>query len=592
MTRKYNCLFFYFFVLNAPKHVYTEDVEVKLGNGVLLGKIEKSLLKENDFLAFRGIPYGEAPVGKLRFKPPVPHKGWEGTYEAYVEKPTCLQFSSRMRNGEEFGISGSEDCLFINIFTPSLKGSAPVVVFDYNDNFRTGFNGSLTYAPDFFVEEGVVVVTISHRLGLLGYLTTEDDVIPGNNGLRDFLLGLQWIQDNIKSFGGDASRVSVMGNRGGAAIAETLLYSKKAKGLFSAVMIQSGTTLEAMYFYRTPKAKAFEFGRVLKIETDDSEVLLEGLQKVEAGELLRNEIGVLDNDEFENDQHSTFPFAPTIEPENPEAVITNLPENGHIVNDVPVLIGFNSREGLDLTSHFLAMPQLVSHQIEENIVQFPIRQNYRFVNGDKAYKEAAKDILEFYFEDKSVHYGNVMEYTVYAGDVLQMYALQKAVTKLSAELQSNLYFYMFDFLGEFNENSYHISRFSRYKTENHGATIGDELCYLHLCNRIRNTYKQILKLPNVLQDVKLLKKMVRLWTNFAKSRNPTPSKDDTVLNGLIWNPVVKEANVLNYLHITKKPRMSVDPLGDRAKFWDNFLDKYSKMAVDGIVKAKETKDEL
>lgn len=450
-------------------------------------------------------------------QPPTLHEGWDGNYEAYEERPTCLQFSARKRNGEPFGISGSEDCLYINIYTPDIHGSAPVIVFDYNDNFRTGFNYSETYSPEFFVEEGVIVVTISNRLGVFGYLTTDDDVIPGNNGLRDFILGLQWIQNNIKHFGGDPDLVTLMGNRGGAGIVDILLYSHKAKGLFSAAIIMGGTSFEVTYFFKNPRDKAFELAKLLDIDANNSEELWQGLKNADAEQLLMKEVEVIDDD-VKLMQISTFPFVPIVENGSSDAVISTLTEDAKIVNDVPILIGFNSREGLDLTSHFLYQPKLLSHSVQENILQFPIRAGFRFINGDPIYKKASQEILEFYFEDKSVHYGNLLEYTVYAGDILQTYALHKAAKKLAAELESPLYYYMFDFRGQLNENTQYITRHMMFSLKHSGATIGDELCYLHLCTRIKKEYELFFKLPSEQAEIKVLKKMVRLWTNFAKSR--------------------------------------------------------------------------
>lgn len=431
-----------------------------------------------------------------------------------------MQFSSRLRNNEPFGISGSEDCLYVSVNTPDIKGNAPVIVFDYNDNFRTWFNGTDTYSPDFFIEEGVIVVTISHRLAILGYLTTEDDVIKGNNGIRDFILGLDWIKNNIENFGGDPSKVTLMGNRGGAALADILLYSEKAKGLFSAAILQSGTSLEAMYFYEDPKKKAFQLGEVLNITASDSKELIEGLQKVEAENILLAEVDILGLEHEYSDTHqiSSFPFAPTIEYDNDDGVLTTLPENGKVVNDVPIIIGFNSREGLDLISNLIFEPRLLSNQDEENILQFPVRSNFKFDRDSSKYEEATKDILEFYYEDKSLHYGNLLEHAVYIGDSLQNYAVDLAANKLAESLKSSVFYYLFDFRGQWNENSQYLATRSRSSIEHTGATVGDELCYLLVCSRIKKVYNQIINMPSEQSEMKVLKKMVRLWSNFAKTR--------------------------------------------------------------------------
>ncbi|KAJ2948616.1 hypothetical protein O0L34_g7870 [Tuta absoluta] len=563
-------------------------VEVELEQGILSGKLEESFLKQKDYYAFRGIPFAQPPVGTLRFLPPQPYENWNGTYKAYVNKPTCLQFNAKNRNAEPIGLSGSEDCLYLSVFTPGLKGNYPVVVFDYNDNFRTGFNGTNTYSPDFFIEEDVIVVTISHRLRSLGYLTTQDDIIPGNNGLRDFILGLNWVKHNVQKFGGDNTRITLMGSNGGGSLVNMLMYSKQAKGLFSAVIIQSGCALQTAYFYENPRAKAFELGKVLKIETEDSKKLLEELQKLDAAELIRNEFEVNDRESMVKNHNAAQIFVPTLETANENSIITTLPEKGNIVNDVPVLIGFNSREGLDFAAQYIQEPRVFEEVMSGLTTIFPIRADFRFDLDSLVYnRDAVKEMNDVYYNDGYVHMNNILEYAAYLGDVLVGYAVDKTAKFLAKNLESSVYYYMFDFRGLINENSEYIARHCRSSIQHWGATASDEICYLHLCSRMKKTYDELNRLPSEQTEFKVLKKMVRLWTNFAKTRNPTPSNSDDLIRSMKWEPISKDKQEAKFLHITKKLKMKKEPLGLRAKFWDEFLSKYSAMAVDGVVTDKE-----
>ncbi|XP_047996755.1 venom carboxylesterase-6-like [Leguminivora glycinivorella] len=566
--------------------------EVTLKHGVLSGKLEKTLLKKRDYHAFRGVPYAEPPIGTLRFLPPKPHQGWKGTYESHTIKPTCMQFNSRSRNGEPMGLSGSEDCLYLSVFTPSLQGQKPIVVFDYNDNFRTGFNSTDTYSPDFFLEEDVIVVTINHRLDLFGYLTTSDEVIPPNAGLKDFILALQWIRENIEQFGGDPNRVTLMGSRGGAALIHILLFSEKAKGLFSSVIMQSGTALEPIYFPSNSRHKAFMLGEQIDVSTEDSQTLLEELQKADAEKLFYKIVDLLDDKDINELQMSIFPFTPVVENDNSDAVLTSLPDNSNIINDVPILIGFNSREGLDLAFHYISSPRLVE-LTHEFFIHFPIRSGFRFDRNSTVFKEMEQEIKEFYFRDGYFHVGNILEYAVYVGDVLHNYALDYTVGKLANQLSSPLFYYMFDFKGALSENSLYISRAALNSVKNWGATVGDELCYLHVCTRIRKNYESLTKLVSEQAEIKLLRRMVRMWTNFIKTGNPTPDEKDDTLKKITWTPVNMDSKEKQYLHITKAPRMKAGPLSERAAFWENLLKKYSAMVVDGVVKDPEpSREEL
>ncbi|XP_013187500.2 esterase E4 [Amyelois transitella] len=572
-----------------------ETVKVELEQGLLSGTVESTLVKKQNYYAFKGVPYAAPPTGDLRFKPPIAHNGWEGTYDAHENKPTCLQLNSRMRLGEPFGISGSEDCLYVNVFTPDLKGSKPVVVFDYNDNFRTGFNGTKTYAPVFFMEEDVIVVTISHRLGILGYLTTEDEVIPGNNGIRDFILGLEWIKNNINKFGGDPNRVTIMGNRGGAVIANLLLYIKQARGVFNAVIMQSGSALESTIFHPNPKRATLKLAELVNITAANTKTLLEELQNVDANILLSHEADVVYSEPLETYQMAMSPFAPVIEPQYRGALITSYPEKSKVVNDVPVLVGFNSNEGLDLASPYLFRPGAIETQNEEFFFNFPIRPGFRFDINSTAYEQAIGEVRKFYFDDESINSRNILKYGNYIGDALQIYALNTAAKKLSHELISPVFYYVFDLYGMLNENTIHITKLAMADLENKGATITDELCYLHLCSRIYKKYTPLIKLDSEPTEIKVLKKMVRMWTNFAKIGDPTPKRkiQDNVLKDFIWQPVRKDTGRLNYLHINKKLKMKEDPLGIREDFWNIFLEKYSRMADnDGIVKYNVARDEF
>lgn len=422
-----------------------------------------------------------------------------------------------MRNGEKIGVSGSEDCLYLNVFTPSLSGSRAVLVFDYHDNYRTGYNGTRTYSPEFFTEEDVVIVTISHRLNVFGYLTTEDEIIPPNNGLRDYILGLEWIKANIKKFGGDPDRVTLMGCKGGGSLVNNLLYSKAAKGLFHAATMQGGTSHKAIYFPKNPKNAAFKLAEVLNIQAEDSTTLLKELQNVDHEQFFGDEIEDLEDEGFVQYQMSIYPFTPVIEKEGPEAIITVLPENGKIVNDVPILIGFNSREGLDLNSHMIMEPRVLNDLNDDIFIHMPIRTNFRFDRNNSAFESFKEEIINYYLEAGYLYYKNILEYTVYIGDIMENYPLNVAARKISRNLQSPTFFYMFDFNGVLNENMIFLAKRLRGGIQNWGASAADEICYLHLCSRIRSNYEELKKLVTVQNEFKVLRRMIRLWSNFAKT---------------------------------------------------------------------------
>ncbi|KAF8936764.1 Alpha/Beta hydrolase protein [Dissophora ornata] len=192
---------------------------------------------------FQGIRYAQAPVGSLRFAAPVPvATKWTSPLNATAFGSKCPQL------GDLPG--GSEDCLFLNVFTPKLNaqstGLLPVMFYLHGGSFTTGTGSDPAFNPAPMASRGqVVVVTINYRLGLLGFFERVDDgiartVVPGNMGVRDMVVALQWVKSNIANFGGDASQVTIFGESAGGHAVRTLLSMPAAtNGLFRAAIAQS-----------------------------------------------------------------------------------------------------------------------------------------------------------------------------------------------------------------------------------------------------------------------------------------------------------------------------------------------------------------
>ncbi|MFB9307822.1 para-nitrobenzyl esterase [Agromyces hippuratus] len=206
--------------------------------------------------AFLGIPFAEAPVGELRFAAPVPKAPWEGVRDA-------LEFGATAQRGDpgvtlipEPSVPG-ESTLNVNVFTPAPATDAalPVLVWIHGGGFFAGSPASLWYDGGRFNRDGVVTVTISYRLGFDGFGWISD--APSNRGVRDWLLALQWVQENIASFGGDPSRVTIAGQSAGGGAVLTLLGMESAQHLFHGVYAISGALADV-----TPE-RGEKFGREL-----------------------------------------------------------------------------------------------------------------------------------------------------------------------------------------------------------------------------------------------------------------------------------------------------------------------------------------
>ncbi len=214
---------------------------------------------------FRGIPYGSPVSGEGRFLPPKPAEAWEGVRDCSKNGPAAIQAGPPSISGnpsglgeyfngghpELFGVADEtkdENCLVLNVLTPGIdKAGRPVIVYIHGGGFATG-SGTLTLGADGWArEEDLVIVGVNHRLNVFGYLylgaLDPAYASSGMAGMLDLVLALQWVRDNIASFGGDPDNVTIMGESGGGMKVSTLLAMEAAHGLFSKAIVESGSNI-------------------------------------------------------------------------------------------------------------------------------------------------------------------------------------------------------------------------------------------------------------------------------------------------------------------------------------------------------------
>lgn len=211
----------------------TDTSLVRTATGMVRGVVE------SDHRLFAGIPYAAPPVGPLRFRPPAPAQAWTGIRDAKKPGPQCIQDPGA---DPEFGKQSDEDCLSLNVWTPTMTGSPrPVMVWIHGGSFSGG-SGKI-YDSRWLVSRGdIIVVTINYRLGTLGFLAhpalgSRGDV--GNYGLQDQQTAMRWVRDNIANFGGDPEQVTVAGESAGGMSVCDHLVAPGSRGLFRAAIIQS-----------------------------------------------------------------------------------------------------------------------------------------------------------------------------------------------------------------------------------------------------------------------------------------------------------------------------------------------------------------
>lgn len=221
------------------------------------GKVQGIATESATVTVFKGIPYAAPPVGDLRWKEPQPPLPWEGIRDASEFCASCIQnqIYTHLPNGpwsEEFMVQNdiSEDCLFLNIWTPAKKqnDNLAVLVYIHGGAYNEGSGAIDVYDGEELAKKGIIVLTINYRLGPFGFLahpelTAESpNHASGNYGILDQVAALRWIRDNIGAFGGDPSRVTIAGQSAGAGSVRLLIASPLATGLFNGAITESGSS--------------------------------------------------------------------------------------------------------------------------------------------------------------------------------------------------------------------------------------------------------------------------------------------------------------------------------------------------------------
>ncbi|KAL7015547.1 hypothetical protein ACKWTF_016513 [Chironomus riparius] len=298
MKNKQNFLLIFFSFCGVNSEVVGSKAPiVETTNGWIVGKTFKTTnLKEFD--GFLGIPFAKPPVGNLRLRDPEPYTETfteHNPYFATEEKAHCMQKNYLLPNPS---VTGVEDCLYLYVYRPKCKLSVrkcqrplPVIVYIHGGAFFAGAAGPSLIGADYFMDtEDVIFVTMSYRLGPLGFLSTGDDNMSGNFGLKDQTLAMKWVKENIENFGGDPNNISLMGQSAGASSVHLHMMSNLSKNLFNKAIILSGNgNGPYAYVLKNPLKQAIDFAKaagIKKAQGMSNNALSEELRKVDATKLL------------------------------------------------------------------------------------------------------------------------------------------------------------------------------------------------------------------------------------------------------------------------------------------------------------------
>ncbi|XP_031345692.1 esterase FE4-like [Photinus pyralis] len=533
------------------------SIEIK--QGILNGKFMRAR-NGKEFSAFLGIPYAKPPVKDLRFKPPISADPWEGVRDATTLPPSCPQ-KDRYQKGVK--VVGDEDCLFVNIYTPQLHKDEsdlyPVMVFIHGGGFYFG-TGTM-YGPDYLLEKDIILVTFNYRIGALGFLSTGDDVVPGNNGFKDQSLAIKWVSENIAAFGGDPKKITLFGEAAGGASAHFHYFSPLSHGLFSSAISQSGTAFNiwSLADRSLVATKASKLATALGCSSADNKVMVECMRLIEPSEIIEK-----DKIFMEWDIEPFIPFKPVVEVEHEGAFLARHPleivQNGGYAQ-LPWVTGVNGNEGVIKVAALNKNPD----RIVELDQEFNRIMGIIFEKG-ASFENAAKRIRKFYFGEQSINNSTLFNLVDMFSDYLFFVGVETAVDLHLKHSNQPVYYYFFN-----HQSPNSFSRVVGVSNEPYGASHADELPLLFPLEFLFENRKQ------TELDRRMSKLMTELWTNFARLGNPTPAPTPEI--STLWEPVKSED--LEYLYIGGGLHTAKKLLPERIRFWK-----------DELMTANHLKDEL
>jgi para-nitrobenzyl esterase len=238
------------FIISGVMHPLFSADRVRIANGVL----ESTAAPKDGVRSFKGIPFGQPPVDDLRWREPQPVKNWKGVRNADQFGPRCMQRTSPNADYWFRSNGMSEDCLYLNVWTPakSRKEKLPVLVYIFGGGFQNGDGSEPRYDGENMARRGMVAVSINYRTNIFGFfvhpeLTKESPHhAAGNYGLLDQVAALQWVQKNIAAFGGDPRHVTIAGESAGSISVSGLMASPLSRGLIAGAIGESGAMFSSL----------------------------------------------------------------------------------------------------------------------------------------------------------------------------------------------------------------------------------------------------------------------------------------------------------------------------------------------------------
>ncbi|EDW03512.1 glutactin [Drosophila grimshawi] len=495
-----------------------EDTIVVLPKlGAIQGKIVETAWTQREVLQFVDVRYAEPPTGEHRFKAPRPIEPWEDTMDATAEKIGCPSVVSMETLLKLDDVMDIEDCLTMSITTPNVTANFPVLFYIHGEYLYEGSNSEAP--PDYLLEKDVVLVTPQYRLGPFGFLSTKTDEIPGNAGFLDIFLALQFVKHFIKYFGGDASRITVAGQVGGAAIAHLLTLSPMVqRGLFHQVIYHSGSAIMPIFLEDNPRKHAQEIAQKAACQMVTVRDLNKCLMELSAMELLN---AFMDHALEKSDLGIGHTGGIQFTIDGPSGVLPKHPYDLMLESN----FSYPAMGGCPKNAGSRILNEIVENDFEGkipddeydtyNYIDHVIRQ---VVGTDKTML-LTSFVTHDFFNRQLLENGTfdtlIPRLIDVAGTLNHKLPVLLALNMNNKHNPDNTFLYSFDYAGEFNRYRDMDEETNMQSPFKAGVSLTDEALYLF-------PYPEHVKRLSP-PDESMAHRMVELWTNFVISGNPLGS---------------------------------------------------------------------
>ncbi|XP_023172455.2 esterase B1 [Drosophila hydei] len=529
---------------------HTKVLETKCGK--VKGMERKTIYDGEHYYSFEGIPYGQPPVGELRFHAPQPAKPWEGVRDCTHARSQPIQ-----KNSITSAVEGSEDCLYINVYAKRLETPKPlpVMVWIYGGGFQIGGATRDIYGPDYFMKHDVLLVTFNYRVGALGFLSLKDPElqVPGNAGLKDQVLALRWVRDNIASFNGDVNNITLMGESAGGTSAHMLMHTEQARGLFHRAIVQSGSAL-CEWSTQPDRGAVQRLAKRLgyKGEEGNEKQLLQFFKAASGHQLAQYCNAIVTQEEHR--QYEIIAFGPVVEPYVGDDCVVPRPYIEQLVsawgNEIPLIIGGTSFEGL---FSYKTTLQDKEHMLSafEAIIPKPVRDT---IDANEL-TEQLRRLKLAYFDDADRAQMELFECLRILSIKNFWHAIHRSLLARAAYAPATpTYLYRFDM------DSPHFNHYRNLQCGRHvrGVCHGDDISYMFY-TLLSN------KLNKATPEYRTIERLIAMWTSFATTGNPNCPQIEPIQ----WEPVRPGVSEL-CLNIAEE--LEFKPLPESKEFvvWDSF----------------------